>query len=249
MRAIIIDDEANNVDNLTLLLEKYCPQVTVVGAASDSDSGIALIARLQPELVFLDIQMPGKSGFEMLQALPKRDFEVIFVTGFDQYGILAIRFAAIDYLLKPIDHQELQAAVERAAIRIGQKKQNAQIENLMQLLADAKPRAEHRIALSSAKETRLVKTSQIVRCAAENNYTLFFLEGGEQLLVSRPMFEYDELLSGYGFLRCHNKHLVNREFVKSLIKEDSGYLLMNDGAKVPVSRMKKEIVLAALKGV
>ncbi|MCE7063310.1 LytTR family DNA-binding domain-containing protein [Dyadobacter sp. CY343] len=247
MRAIIIDDEVNNIDNLRALLEKYCPEVDILGTALNADSAEELIARISPDLLFLDIQMPEKNGFELLKSLSNYHFEVIFVTGFDQYGIQAIRFSAIDYLLKPISHTELQAAVKRAEDKIGSKKQNAQLENLMKLLIDERRTTEHRIGLSSAKETRFVKTSEIVRCLAENNYTLFFLKDGEQILVSRPMFEFDELLSGYGFLRCHHSHLVNRAFIKSLIKEDSGYLLMEGGFKVPVSRLKKDYIRLALR--
>ncbi len=247
IRAVTIDDEVNNIENLKALLRHYCPEVAVIGQAGNAAEGQEVITTLEPELVFLDIQMPGQNGFDLLKSLPHYDFEVIFVTGFDQYGIQAIRFSAIDYLLKPIDPAELQNAVRRAGEKIGEKKQNLQLKNLMQLLVDRHRKPEHRIALSSAKETRFVKTGQVVRCQAENNYTTFFLDGGEQVLVSRPMFEYDEMLSGYGFIRCHHSHLVNRTFVKSLLKEDSGYLLLEDGSKIPVSRLKKDNVRMALK--
>jgi len=247
MQAIIIDDETNNIDNLRELLKRYCPTVTVAGHAGGADTGIELIANARPELVFLDIQMPGKNGFDLLKSLSKYDFEVIFVTGFEHYGIQAIRFSAIDYLLKPIDPQELQHAVQRAGAKIEQKKHNAQLYNLMDFLMDSRQKPDQRIALSSAKETRFVKTSDIVRCVAENNYTTFFLRGGEKLVVSKPMFEYDETLTGYGFIRCHHSHLVNKIYIKSLLKEDSGYLLLEDGAKIPVSRLKKDVVRLALQ--
>jgi two-component system, LytTR family, response regulator len=247
MRAIIIDDEPNNIENLRELLARYCPAVAVTGHACNADAGIELILDARPELVFLDIQMPGKNGLDLLRTLSNYDFEIIFVTGFDQYGIQAIRFSAIDYLLKPIDPQELQHAVQRATGKLQEKKQNAQLKNLMHLLVDSRQKSEHRIALSSAKETRFVRTSDIIRCVADNNYTAFFLVGGEQLLVSKPMFEYDELLTGYGFLRCHHSHLVNRIYIKSLLKEDSGYLLLEDGTKIPVSRLKKGAVRLALQ--
>ncbi|WP_031529061.1 LytR/AlgR family response regulator transcription factor [Dyadobacter crusticola] len=248
MRAVIIDDEVHNVDNLVALLARHCPQVTVAGHAGNADEGAELILSVNPDIVFLDIQMPGKNGFEMLKLLPNHNFELIFVTGYDQYGIQAIRFSALDYILKPIDPQELQTAVQRAREKIEQKMQNTQVRNLMDLLVDSRQRSEHRIGLSSAKETRFVKVSQIIRCQAENNYTIFFLVGGEQMLVSRPMFEYDEMLADYGFLRPHNSHLVNQTYIRSLIKEDSGYLMMEDGAKIPVSRLKKDIVRKALSG-
>lgn len=246
IRAVIIDDEANNIDNLKALLLRHCPQVSVKDFACNADTGIEVINRVEPDLVFLDIQMPGKTGFDLLKSLSKPAFEIIFVTGFDQYGIQAIRFSAIDYLLKPIDPQDLHAAVARAAEKINERQQNTQIQNLVQLLLNTPQKSEHRIGLSSARETRFVKTGEIVRCLAENNYTIFFLQSGEQILVSKPMFEYDEMLAGYGFIRPHHSHLVNTTYVKSLLKEDSGYLLMMDGAKVPVSRMKRDLVRKAL---
>jgi two-component system LytT family response regulator len=247
MRAIIVDDEQNNVDNLLILLEKHCPQVAVVATANNAVDGKKLIQELHPDILFLDIQMPGQNGFGLLSSLSSYSFEVIFVTGFDQYSIQAIRFSALDYLLKPIDHLELESAVKRAELKFLQKSQNLQLENLMKLLHQGQQRIEHRIALPSAKETRFIKTSQIIRCEAENNYTVFFLAGGEKLVVSKPMFEYDELLADYGFIRCHNSHLVNKAYVKSWIREDSGYLLLEDGIQVPISRQKREQIKLALK--
>ncbi len=246
IRAVIIDDEEPNLTNLKALLLRHCPQITVTGQASNADDGIEVIRNQRPDLVFLDIQMPGKSGFDLLTSLVKPDFEVIFVTGFDQYGIQAIRFSAIDYLLKPIDIQDLKAAVARAVEKITEKQQNGQLQNLVQLLLHSQQKTEHRIALASARETRLVKTGEIIRCVADNNYTLFFLTNGEKLLVSKPMFDYDEMLKEYGFIRPHHSHLVNVSYVKSLLKEDSGYLLMMDEFKVPISRLRKESIKKAL---
>jgi two-component system LytT family response regulator len=247
MRAIIIDDESNNLENLRVLLNKYCPEISVVAMASSAVEARECIRELQPELLFLDIQMPGENGFDLLRSISVYSFEVIFVTGFDKYGIQAIRFSAIDYLVKPIDHLELIAAVKRANLKVLEKRHNSQLENLMAMLHEKQQRSEHRVALSSAKETRFVKTSQIIRCEAENNYTIFYLTGHETIVVSRPMFEYDELLADYDFLRCHNSHLVNKSFVKSWIKEDGGYLLMEDGHRIPISRLKKDIVKMALR--
>jgi two-component system LytT family response regulator len=247
MRAIIVDDEQNNIDNLTFLLKKYCPAVSVIATANNALDGKKQILEHEPDILFLDIQMPGQNGFALLNSLSNYSFEVIFVTGFDQYGVQAIRFSALDYLLKPIDHIELESAVKKAEQKFRQKSQNLQLENLMKLLQNGQQRVEHRIALPSAKETRFVKTNQIIRCEAENNYTVFFLTGGEKLVISKPMFEYEELLSDYGFIRCHNSHLVNKTYVKSWIREDSGYLLLDDGFQVPISRQKREQIKAALK--
>lgn len=246
MKAIIVDDERNNAENLTALLNKHCPQVSVEASAMSAEEGKKLVLALHPDLVFLDIQMPGQSGFDLLKSLASYSFEVIFVTAYDKYGIQAIRFSAIDYLLKPIEKEELIAAVNRATEKISQKSRNLQLENLMTMMQQTRQRNDHRIALPSVKEIRFVKTSEIVRCEAENNYTIFFLTDQEKIVVSKPMFEYDELLADYGFVRCHNSHLVNKTFVKSLIKEDSGYLLLFDGTRIPLSRLRKDAVREAL---
>lgn len=248
LRAVLIDDERNGLDNLQQLLQTYCPVVTVLATALNADDGRQIILQHQPDLVFLDIQMPGKSGFDLLQSLTRYNFEVIFVTAYDQYGIQAVKFAAVDYLLKPINIPELEAAVQRAAERSALKKQNLQLENLIRLLQQQQHKEEHRIALTTLKETRFVYTRDIVRCESSNSYTSFVLEGGEKLLVSRPIFEYEELLKGYGFVRCHQSHLVNTRFVKSWVKEEGGYLLLSNNEQIPVSKNKKDMVREALQG-
>ncbi|MEJ0105264.1 MAG: LytTR family DNA-binding domain-containing protein [Bacteroidota bacterium] len=246
INAIIIDDEQNNIDNLQKLLQKYCPEVTIAATALNADRGKQIILQQTPDLVFLDIQMPGKNGFDLLKSLNTYSFEIIFVTAFDKYGIQAVKFAAIDYLLKPIDIEELKSAVNKAIEKIHQRKQNHQLENLLRLLRQNQQRDEHRIALPAAKEIRFVKTQDIIRCESSNNYTTFFLLNGEKLIVSKPIYEYEELLSDYGFIRCHQSHLVNKKFIKSWVKEDGGYLLLEDNSQLPISRQKKEEIKALL---
>lgn len=245
MKAILVDDEPNNLVNLGQLLQQYCPGVEVIATALNAIEARGLILQHQPDLLFLDIQMPGQNGFELLRSLPAVQAEVIFVTAFDQYAIQAVRFAAVDYLLKPVNIEELQAAVGRAWARCRNKQQNLPIENLLQMLKAGKE--EHRIAITTVRETRFVRTTDIVRCEASNNYTTIFLSDGEKLVASRPIFEYEELLRDYGFFRCHQSHLVNKRVVKSWVKEDGGYLLLDNDQQVPVSRNKKELVMAALK--
>jgi two-component system LytT family response regulator len=212
IKAVLIDDEQHNLENLQGLLARYCPQVSVCATALNAVEGRQIILQNQPAIIFLDIQMPNQSGFDLLAALPQYDFEVIFVTAHDQYAIKAMRFAAVDYLLKPIDINELQAAVDRAVKQHLLKVQNRHLENLIELLKDRQNNHDQRIALATSKETRFVKTSEIIRCESANNYSTFFLCDGEQLLVCRPIYEFDELLKDYGFLRCHQSHLL----IKSL---------------------------------
>ncbi|MBO9563490.1 MAG: response regulator transcription factor [Niastella sp.] len=244
---VIIDDEQNNIDNLQYLLTRHCPQVKVVGTARNAVAGQTIIQQQQPALLFLDIQMPEKNGFELLQSLPGYQFEVIFITAFDQYGIQAVKFAAIDYLLKPINAEELKTAVQKVAEKNRQKKQNLQIENLLQLLQHQQQKEEHRIALPTAKETRFARPQDIIRCESTNNYTTFYFNNAEKLMVSRPIYEYEELLNNYGFIRCHQSHLVNKRYIKSWIKEDGNYLLLEDGTQIPVSRQKKDTIKEQLE--
>jgi two-component system LytT family response regulator len=242
INAIIIDDEQNNIINLQTIVEKNCSGISIIATAQNAADGKNAILQFQPDLIFLDIQMPGKNGFELLQSLPESDFEVIFVTAYNQYGIEAIKFSALDYLLKPINTKELQEAVAKAIRKHSEKKQNRQLQNLIAILKHDQEKETHRIALPSAKETRFVLTKDIIRCESSNNYTSFYLCTNEKIIVSKPIYEYESLLYGYGFIRCHQSHLVNKKFIKSIVKDDGGYLLLEDSTTIPISRQKKEWV-------
>ena len=246
MKAVLIDDELNNLNNLKALLEMYCPQVEVCAMAQTAEEGKAALYTYQPDLLFLDIQMPDQDGFALLRSLTRYDFEIIFVTAFDQYAIQAMRFSAVDYLLKPVSIIELQAAVARAYKQRQLKVQNQQVVHLMQWLEAQSKKEDLQIALTTTQETRFVKTNEIIRCESSNNYTTFFLNDKTKLLVSKPIYEYDELLSNHGFLRCHQSHLVNKSFIRSWQKEYGDLLLLTDGTQVPISRGKREIVKKAL---
>lgn len=249
IRAVIIDDEKNNIENIVRLLKQHELPVAVVGSATNADDGVNIIMESNPDLLFLDIQMPDKNGFEVLKALPHHQFEVVFVTAFDLYGIQAVKFSAIDYLLKPIDPEELKASVNKVETKLNKKKENLQLENLMEFIRDKDEKKDHKLALASTKEIRFVHTGDIIRCESSNTYTQFFLSDGKNIVVSKPIFEYEELLNGYDFIRCHQSHLVNKKFIKSWLKEDSGYLLMDDNTRIPVSRNKKESVMKALNAI
>jgi two-component system, LytTR family, response regulator len=240
IETVIIDDEQNNIDNLAALLKQYCPQVRIVATALNAAEGEKIILQHNPDLVFLDILMPDKNGFDMLKTLKNFSFDIIFVTAFDQYGIQAVKFSAIDYLLKPIDIEDLKQAVQKVVQKNVQKKQNLQLENLINLLQQTQQKQLHRIALPTTKETRFVEPDKIVRCESSNNYTTFFLVSNEKIMTSRPIFEYEEMLKDYGFIRCHQSHLVNKIFIKSWIKEDGGYFLLDNNTKIPISRLKKD---------
>jgi len=248
MKALLIDDEQSNLDNLRILLETYCPQVNICGATMDTRSATDLLYTHQPDLVFLDIQMPLQNGFDWLRSLPRTSFEVIFVTAYDQYAVQAMRLSAIDYLLKPVLIEELQAAVGRAYQQHSLKQENQLLNNLMHFLKDTTQLTEQRIALATSKEIRFVKTSDIIRCESANNYTTFHLTGGEKLLVCKPIYLYDDLLKRYGFVRCHQSHLVNKGAIMSWKREFGDFLLLMDGSEIPISRSKKEDIKLLLQG-
>lgn len=241
IRSVIIDDEPNNVENLRTIIGTYCPGIDVIATASNATEGIEAIKTYQPDLVFLDIQMPGGSGFDVLRAFNTIYFEIIFITAYDQYGIQAIKFSALDYLLKPIDINEFRTAIEKAKEKISAKRQNHNIENLLEYIKSGQ-RDSPKLALPTLTEIRYIKVDTIIRCEAENNYTTFYLDNGEQILVCKTLKEYDELLQPHRFIRPHQSHLVNLRFVKSYLKEDGGTLLLSDQTKVPISRQNKDKV-------
>lgn len=246
MKAILIDDEISNLENLRTLLEKHCPQVSILVTAQNVSDAIGAIEKHSLDVVFLDIQMGEQTGFDVLKTLPHRNFEVIFVTAHDHYGIQAVKFAALDYLLKPIDIDELTAAVNKVSQKLAAQTQTLQLDFLLQQLK--KPEATtNKIALPMQSEIRYIALSDIMRCEADNTYTFFFLTNNEKLLVSKSLKEYADLLKPSGFLRTHQSHLVNPAFVKSWLKEDGGVLLLNSGEKIPISKPNKEVVKQALQ--
>jgi two-component system LytT family response regulator len=246
MNAILVDDELANLENLQGLLQKHCPAVHIAGVATGVEQAIRLINLHQPDLLFLDIQMGKQSGFDLLQAMPDKLFEVIFVTAYDQYGIQAIKYAALDYLLKPIDIDELVQSVQKAELKLAGKKKTEQLDFLLQHLS--RPGTlPSKIALPQQQEIRYVAVKDIIRCEAQNTYTYFFLVNGDKILVSGSLKEYADLLLQHGFIRSHQSHLVNPGYVKSWLKEDGGILLLVSGEKIPVSKPNRDAVREALK--
>lgn len=245
MKAIIVDDEASNRENLQQLLNTYADDVQVCAVAESVEEALNAIRQHQPQLVFLDIQLHAQTGFDLLKQLGEINFEIIFITAYNQYAIQAIKFSALDYLLKPIDIDELTAAVDKARKSIQQKHKNERLGYLLEYLKDEN-KATPRIALPMLGETRYVNIADIVRCQADNTYTLFVLNNNEQILVSKTLKEYADMLTGHRFLRTHQTHLVNMAYIKSWLREDGGSLLLTDQTKIPISKLNREKVKAAL---
>jgi len=245
IRAIIIEDEQHNRENLFQMITCHCPEVEIIAVCSSAVEGRDSIITLHPDLIFLDIEMPGGTGFSMLENLSRIDFEVIFVTAYDYYGIKAIKFSALDYLLKPVDTNDLITAVEKAKDKIRQKKENLRLRNMLE--NNHRSSSEKMLALSMSDKVEFIEVASIIRCESDSNYTIFFLKNGEKILISKTLKEYDELLSPYGFLRVHQSHLINLKEIKCFVKTDGGYIKMKDGSSVSISRQRRETVLKVLQ--
>lgn len=241
----MIDDEIHCRKTLGMLLKEYCPGVQVTEQCDDAESGLTAIQRHKPHLVFLDIEMPNMNGFEMLEKLSEIHFEIIFTTSYDQYAIKAIRFSALDYLLKPVDPKELQRAVQKVAERL-QHPLPQQLEILLQKLHQPASNIQ-KIALPTMEGLQMIAVNSIISCASDSNYTVFFLKNKQKLIVSRPLKEIEEMLEEYSFLRVHNSHLVSLNEIDKYVKGEGGYLVMSDGSTIDVSRSKKETLLNKLR--
>lgn len=245
LRAVIVEDEKKSQDTLMAMLNRYCQQVNVIGIADSVENGLDLIPRVNPDLIFLDIQMPDGSGFKLLELLGDHSFQVIFVTAFDQYAIKAIRYSALDYLLKPIIPDDLIKAVEKAEM----KKKTLQVnENIRVLLENIRSVQEkpNKIVLSTAEQMHIIDINTIIRCESDNYYTRFFFTNGKSLLISRTLKENEELLREHDFMRPHKSHLVNLKYIRSFIRQEGGQIVMTDGSIIPVSRRKREQVIGII---
>lgn len=238
LKAILIDDEPDNVKLLGLQLKIYCPQVEVLAACTQSRDGLAQIKELQPDLVFLDIEMPVMNGFELLEAIGQISFQIIFVTAYDQFAVKAFRFSALDYLLKPIDARELQAAVAKAAANPQTDKRQLQL--LKQQLHERERFLPDKIALPYQNGVIFTKISTVVYCEADNNYTRFIMQDGKQYITAKTLRSIQEILEDRNFLRVHRQYLVNLDHIKKYVRGEGNYLIMSNGQSIPVARNQKE---------
>lgn len=245
MRVVIVDDEEMSCETLQILLERNCPSVNVVGTGNSVETGLEQIESLQPDLVFLDIEMPFGTGFDLLEKINYQDFEIIITTAHDQYAIKAIKFHALDYLLKPIDKFDLISAVEKAENRRQSKGGSSNVTQLINQLVQQRSRPD-RIGLPTKDGLLFVEVREIIRCEASGNYTDFFLTNGDKVIVARPLKTYDELLSEYNFYRVHNSHLINLNHVKKYVRGEGGHIITTDNANVIVSRSRKDELLKRL---
>jgi len=241
IRALIIDDEQNARESILHLCQLSFKEVEIIAQADGVKSGLEAIHKWKPDLVFLDIQLEDGSGFDILEQLSEINFQLIFITAFNEYAIKAFKFAAIDYLMKPINPKEFANAVNQVVTSTEKDEMQAKFDVFISHIKDSL--TEHKkIILKTAESIHLIKVSDIIRCEADKGYTEFFLRNGKKILVSKGLKDYDEMLSDFGFIRTHQSHLINLDYISSFEKTDGGYILMTDGSTVPVSSRKKEYV-------
>ncbi len=242
LNCFILDDELNNVNLLKKVLHKHCPQVTVIGEETDSEKGLKLIEELQPDLVFLDINMPNLSGFELLKKLEPVSFEVIFVTAFSEYAVEAFEYHAIGYITKPILDEKLILAVENAEERIKQKKTNSSIFSLLETKLNQAE--ETKIPLSTLNGMIFVNKEDIIYCESSGSYTNFYTAEGKKIMVSKQLGEYERILPEGYFVRIHDKYIINLKYVNEYIKGRGGEIILNNKITLPVSNNRKDNLMA-----
>lgn len=243
IQAVIIDDERHSRATLKNMLEKFCPEVQLIDEADGYKTGVEVIRKLKPDVIFLDIQMPDGSGFRVLEDTRDENYGVIFTTAYDNFAIKAFKYSALDYLLKPIDAEELQNSVKKVKKNIN-RDTNPGIDVLLESLKESKQ--PEKIVLSTFEGMHVVEIDQIIRCQSDNYYTRFYFKDNKELMVSKTLKEYEQLLKEHNFIRPHKSHLVNIKYIKSYIKVAGGHILLTNDEQIPVSRRKKEMVLQVL---
>jgi two-component system LytT family response regulator len=245
LRTLIIDDEPNAVDFINSIIGEYCPGLEVVGKAHNVTEGALSITENKPDLVFLDVEMPNGTGFDLLSQFPDKVFDVVFITAFNHYAIKAIKFSAVDYVLKPINIEEFIEAVNRVIQKRshGPAQGNESFRVLMENLKTAHP---SRLAIPTSDGMEYLNPKDIIRIEADRSYSWFYLVNNRKMLVSKHLKEFQDLLGDRYFFRSHNSVLINLKFVKKFVRKDGGYIEMLDGSQVPISRNKKDLFLLSM---
>lgn len=243
MKAVIVEDEMHNREALKNLLVEFCNDVTVVGVAGSVPEAILVINQTRPDVIFLDIELQTGTGFDVLAQLTDSNPEVIFTTAFEHYAIKAIKFSSLDYLLKPIDMEELQNAVAKARAR---KHESVHKQQLEVLLANLNANTLKKICLATADRIEFVRVEDIIMCEANGSYTNVYLKDHRKILVSKHLKEYETLLADERFMRVHNSFLINLNEVKQFVKSEGGYILMNDNRQVSISPKRRDEFFARM---
>jgi len=243
-RAIIIDDEKRSRETISHLIGMYCPEVQVIAEAGSITDAQTLIDETHPDILFLDIEMPGGSGFDLLRKYENPDFHVIFITAYQEFAIKAFRFSAIDYLLKPIQSDELIAAINKVKKSLNKTDFKVSFDYFLQQYQQKQPNKQ--LVLKTFELIHVVTITDIIRCESDNNYTSFYLLDGKKIVVSTTIKEYEELLGPSDFFRVHQSHLINLTHIQHYDKRDGGSLVMKDNTHIPVAIRKKDALFALL---
>ncbi|MEW7289448.1 LytR/AlgR family response regulator transcription factor [Aquimarina sp. 2304DJ70-9] len=244
LKAIIVDDEKHSRETLKNLISEFCTDVSIMASAGSVEEAITAIATTNPDVVFLDIELQSGTGFDILTQIKLINFEIIFITAFEQYAIKAVKYSSLDYLLKPIDLDELIKAVEKAKNKKNKEVYNMQLETLVHNLQQ-QPKL-HKICLSTTDGFEFISIESIIYCKANGSYTAFYLKDKKTVLVSKHLKEYENLLDHQSFMRIHNSFLINLKEVEKYIKSDGGYILMSNNDTVNISKSKKDTFLNAM---
>lgn len=239
IRCILVDDETNALEMMEWLLKTYCPEVQILAMCHSAEEGIEAIREHHPDVVFLDIEMPRMNGFDMLEQFDRLTFDVVFCTAYDQFAIRAFKYSALNYLLKPVDPDDLKATIDR----IGERKAiptREQFQLLLQHIHQPSRQTPQRIALTTGDGMIFVPTADIIYCEAESNYTKVVLSNGKKIVVSKVLKDIDEALSGPDFCRVHSSFLINVNRIKKYVRGDGGYLIMDDDTNVSISRNRRQ---------
>jgi two-component system LytT family response regulator len=246
IRTIVIDDEQHCIDRLSRLLdEQYSSTIEIVGAFERFEDGITAIKKLEPDLVFLDVQLQNKTGFDLLQQMNKISFEVIFTTAHEKYAVQAFKFSAIDYLLKPVDADDLKLAVNKLQQKISKEEVSRKFEALFHNLKNIQ-NSSKRITVPTVKGFEFLQVNDIIRCQSDINYTIIFLKDKRKITVAKTLKEFEELLLDHDFYRIHNSHLINLSYIKNYNKGKGGSVTMNDNSEIEVSTRRKDDFLKRL---
>ncbi|HEY6502763.1 MAG TPA: LytTR family DNA-binding domain-containing protein [Chitinophagaceae bacterium] len=247
IKAVIIDDEQHSIDTLKWKLENYCPDVEVLAAFESPAEGVTYLKKNPPDLLFLDIEMPMLNGFDVLEELGRDlSFDIIFTTAYDNFGIQAVKFSALDYLLKPVQNKELKDAIDKHVKKAQHKIPAEQIDVLLGNVHAEKKGKVGKIALASKESIEFVDAQEIILCEANSNYTNVYMAEGRKRVISKTLKDFEDMLSMHQFFRPHNSFLINLKRVKEFIRGDGGYLVMENKMKIPVSKSRREELLDLL---